>query len=86
MGIRISYRFGKVGAAGPDGAIKMIGAKENLAQKARFHNDRQLCARLMGDQALNDDPQPQVLVALGLVNTNPRPMTSSLKSIVVPLR
>ena len=86
MGIRISYRLGEVRAAGPDGAIEMIGAKENLAQEARFHNDRHLCARLKGDQALNDDPQPQVLVALGLVNTNPRPMTSSLKSIVVPLR
>ena len=37
-------------------------------------------------QAEKLDPQPQVLVALGLVNTNPRPMISSLKSIVVPLR
>ena len=32
------------------------------------------------------DPQPQVLDALGLPNTNPRPMISSLKSITVPLR
>ncbi len=31
-------------------------------------------------------PQPQVVEALGLSKTNPRPMTSSLKSIVVPLR
>lgn len=31
-------------------------------------------------------PQPQLLVALGLLNTNPRPMTSSLKSMLVPLR
>jgi hypothetical protein len=38
------------------------------------------------DQALKLDPQPQVLVALGLLNTNPRPMISSLKSIVVPFR
>ncbi len=31
-------------------------------------------------------PQPQLLVALGFLNTNPRPITSSLKSISVPLR
>ncbi len=32
------------------------------------------------------EPQPQLLVALGLLKTNPRPMISSLKSISVPLR
>ena len=31
-------------------------------------------------------PHPQVLVALGFLNTNPRAITSSLKSISVPLR
>lgn len=31
-------------------------------------------------------PQPQVWVALGLLKTNPRPITSSLKSSVTPLR
>ena len=36
--------------------------------------------------ALKLEPQPQVLVALGLLNTNPRPMISSLKSITVPFR
>ena len=36
--------------------------------------------------ALKLDPQPQVVVAFGLLNTKPRPMISSLKSIVVPLR
>ena len=36
--------------------------------------------------ALNDDPQPQVCVAFGFLKTNPRPITSSLKSISVPLR
>ncbi len=36
--------------------------------------------------ALKLDPQPQLVVALGLLNTNPRPMISFLKSIVVPLR
>ena len=36
--------------------------------------------------ALKELPQPQLLVALGLLKTKPRPMTSSLKSIVVPLR
>ena len=37
-------------------------------------------------QALKELPQPHELVALGLLKTKPRPMTSSLKSIVVPLR
>ena len=37
-------------------------------------------------QALKLDPQPQVVVAFGLLNTKPRPMISSLKSIVVPFR
>lgn len=37
-------------------------------------------------QAEKLDPQPQVVVALGLLKTNPRPMSSSLKSIDVPLR
>lgn len=32
------------------------------------------------------DPHPQELVAFGLLNTNPRPMISSLKSTTVPLR
>ena len=41
---------------------------------------------MMEDQALKLLPQPQVLVALGLLNTKPRPMTSSLKSMTVPLR
>ncbi len=39
-----------------------------------------------GYQALKELPQPQVLVALGLLKMNPRPMISSLKSTVVPLR
>ena len=39
-----------------------------------------------GDYALKLEPQPQELVALGLLKTNPRPMISSLKSITVPLR
>ena len=38
------------------------------------------------DQALKLEPQPQVVVAFGLLNTKPRPMISSLKSMVVPLR
>ncbi len=37
-------------------------------------------------QAVKLDPHPQVLVALGLLKTNPRPMISSRKSMVVPLR
>src|SRR4051812_21970296 len=36
--------------------------------------------------ALKLDPQPQLLVALGFLNTKPLPMTSSRKSISVPLR
>ena len=32
------------------------------------------------------EPQPQVDVALGLLKTKPRPMTSSLKSTVTPVR
>jgi len=32
------------------------------------------------------EPQPQLLVAFGLLKTKPRPMSSSLKSIEVPLR
>lgn len=32
------------------------------------------------------EPQPQDEVALGLWKTNPRPMISSLKSMVTPLR
>ena len=36
--------------------------------------------------ALKELPQPQLLVAFGLLKTKPRAMTSSLKSIVVPLR
>ncbi len=36
--------------------------------------------------ALNELPQPQDDVAFGVLNTKPRPMISSLKSIVVPLR
>ncbi len=36
--------------------------------------------------ALNELPQPHDDVAFGLLNTKPRPMISSLKSIVVPLR
>jgi len=38
------------------------------------------------DQALKLDPHPHDVEALGFTKTNPRPMTSSLKSIVVPLR
>lgn len=38
------------------------------------------------NQALKLEPQPQVVVALGLLNTNPRPISSSLKSIDVPER
>jgi len=37
-------------------------------------------------QAEKELPQPQVWVALGFLKTNPRPITSSLKSISVPLR
>ena len=37
-------------------------------------------------QALKLLPQPQVDVELGLLKTKPRPINSSLKSIVVPLR
>ena len=37
-------------------------------------------------QALKLLPHPQLLVALGLLKTKPRPMISSLKSISVPLR
>lgn len=37
-------------------------------------------------QAEKLEPQPQLLVAFGLVNVNPRPMSSSLKSTVVPSR
>lgn len=37
-------------------------------------------------QAEKLDPQPQELVAFGLLKTKPRPMISSLKSITVPLR
>ena len=36
--------------------------------------------------ALKLDPQPQELVALGFLKTNPRPITSSRKSISVPSR
>jgi hypothetical protein len=32
------------------------------------------------------EPQPQLLVALGLLKTNPRPISSSLKSTVTPDR
>src|SRR5258706_626795 len=32
------------------------------------------------------DPHPQELVAFGFLKTNPRPITSSLKSICAPLR
>ena len=32
------------------------------------------------------EPQPQVVVAFGLLNTKPRPISSSLKSMVVPFR
>ena len=38
------------------------------------------------DQAEKLAPQPQERVALGLLKTNPRPMSSSLKSTVVPFR
>lgn len=34
-------------------------------------------------QALKELPQPQELVAFGLLKTKPRPMISSLKSMVV---
>lgn len=37
-------------------------------------------------QTLNEEPHPQDAVALGLLNTNPRPMISSLKSTVTPPR
>ena len=37
-------------------------------------------------QALKLEPQPQLLVALGLLKTKPRPMISSLKSTTVPSR
>ncbi len=39
-----------------------------------------------GCQTLNEEPHPQDAVALGLLNTNPRPMISSLKSTVTPPR
>lgn len=42
--------------------------------------------RWRSDQAEKLDPQPQELVALGFWNTKPRPMSSSLKSTVVPFR
>jgi len=48
---------------------------------------RRLCPfGLSPGHALNELPHPQVDVALGLLKTNPRPMTSSLKSMVVPSR
>ena len=43
-------------------------------------------ARRHRGQALKLEPQPQVVEAFGLLKTNPRPMISSLKSMVVPLR
>lgn len=33
-----------------------------------------------------DEPQPQVLVALGLLNVNPRPFKPSVKSSSTPMR
>ena len=42
--------------------------------------------RFSGDQAEKLDPHPHELVAFGFWKTNPRPMISSLKSIMVPFR
>ncbi len=38
------------------------------------------------DQTAKLEPHPQLLVALGLLKTNPRPMSSSLKSTITPPR
>lgn len=57
------------------------------AEPSRQPHHRQASARQSsGVQALKLLPQPQVLVALGFLKTNPRPMTSFLKSISVPFR
>ena len=48
--------------------------------------DGRASARRHRGQALKLEPQPQVVEAFGLLKTNPRPMISSLKSMVVPLR
>ena len=47
---------------------------------------RRTGAAMHATQALKLLPQPQVEVELGLLKTKPRPINSSLKSIVVPLR
>jgi len=55
------------------------------AKRMRSRN-RRIGWRSGGHQALKLEPQPQEEVALGFWKTNPRPMISSLKSIMVPLR
>ena len=69
--------------AGPSGAGAAIKEAHRL-EPVGFCHDYSETAEVA--QTAKLDPQPQVLDALGLLKTNPRPMISSLKSIVVPLR
>ncbi len=52
----------------------------------RSLRDHPLQRERVKNHALKDEPQPQDEVAFGLLNTKPRPITSSRKSIVVPAR
>jgi len=63
------------------GAMKKPTVRRPWALKVRGAGDS-----FRGGYAWKLEPQPQVLVALGLLNTKPRPMISSLKSMLVPLR
>lgn len=59
------------------------GGPQSIRQLSWWHRSN---AAPRVDHALKDDPQPQVALAFGLLNTKPRPMISSLKSTSVPLR
>lgn len=73
----------------PRQLVALIGANERMRTATRPSGgcvQRPPVTRSNNHYAEKLDPHPQELVALGLLNTNPRPMISSLKSMVVPLR
>ena len=74
---------GRSGRGGTLGTLAHHGTNDNAGRPS---GTARVKVRGRRAQALKLDPQPQVVVAFGLLNTKPRPMISSLKSIVVPFR
>jgi len=58
--------------------IAMIGTKSAHQCKKPFGKPKGFCLSCLGDYTENEEPQPQVVLALGLRMTNCAPSRSSL--------